>query len=59
MNFDRAEIWRIERANLALLLHKTPAEIDAMPARDVEDLKGIQQVNDEHEAKQMRKAMKR
>jgi len=36
------EAHRINRVQLALLLHKTPAEIDAMPLQDVADIVEVQ-----------------
>lgn len=45
--FEGDEEERIERAQLALLLHKLPSEIDAMPLRDVEDVLAIYNANQE------------
>ncbi len=45
---------RINRARLALLLHKTPREIDAEPPRDIEDIIAIQQLDDELAARRAR-----
>lgn len=43
--FDDDEIERIERARLALLLHKLPSEIDEMPLADAEDVLAINNAN--------------
>jgi hypothetical protein len=36
------EAHRINRVQLALLLHKTPAEIDAIPLQDIADIVEVQ-----------------
>jgi hypothetical protein len=35
IQFDADEVWLINRAQVALLLHKTPQEVDGMSLRDV------------------------
>lgn len=47
VTLDDGEVWRINRANAALILHKTPAEIDAMPDDDLADVLAIHSANDE------------
>lgn len=48
--FEGDDEERIERAQLALLLHKLPSEIDAMPLRDMEDVLAMYNANREIEA---------
>lgn len=54
------EAWRVDRVRLALKLHKTPAEIDAMPLLDVADvvevLRGEEKI---HELEQARARSRR
>jgi hypothetical protein len=38
VTLDPDEVERVNRVRLALLLHKTPAEIDALPEADYNDL---------------------
>ena len=49
------EIDRINRANLALLLHKFPHEIDDMPLQDCDDVLEIARANDEIQALKTRR----
>lgn len=44
---DAQEVDRIERAQVALLLHITPDEVDNMPAQDVSDVLEIHSANNE------------
>lgn len=39
------EVWRVNRAQMALALHKLPAEIDQMPYPDYADLKDVFEAN--------------
>lgn len=48
--FEDDDEDRIERAQLALLLHKLPHEIDDMPLRDAADVLAIYNANKEVEA---------
>jgi hypothetical protein len=45
------EVIRINRARLAILLHKTPHEIDATPVQDLEDLIAVKHMDDEINAR--------
>lgn len=49
VQLDADEVYRADRARLAILLHCTPAEIDRMPARDVFDLMAVLEDNAERE----------
>lgn len=48
--WDEWDEDRIERAQLALLLHITPAEVDEMSVQDAEDVLAIYNANREIEA---------
>jgi hypothetical protein len=52
-------VYRIELSNLALLLHKLPHEIEAAPARKINDLIEVKKAKDLHDTEQARKAAKR
>lgn len=41
VTLDADEVLRVQRVQLAVLLHKTPAEIDAMSVPDVADVMQI------------------
>jgi hypothetical protein len=45
--FEEADVERIQRAQVALLLHVPPSVIDEMPLRDIEDVLAIQSANEE------------
>lgn len=45
--FEDDETDRIDRAQLALLLHKTPMEIDCMPELDGDDVMAVHSANNE------------
>ena len=53
--FEDDDEERIERAQLALLLHKLPSEIDEMPMRDASDVLAMYQANRELEAYSQRR----
>ena len=54
MQLDADEIDRIERAQVALLLHMPPHLVDRMPAQDVADVLEIYSANNEIQAWQMK-----
>ena len=58
MQLDPMEIDRIERAQVALLLHMSPKAVDAMPAQDVADVLEIHAANNEIQAWQMSRRRK-
>jgi hypothetical protein len=58
IRLDDGETWRINRANIALLLHIKPSEVDLMPEQDIADLMAINNGNQqisEWRSKQRRK----
>jgi hypothetical protein len=55
VTFEDDEIERINRAQLALLLHKFPSEIDAQPYRDMTDVLHINRANEEIQAERAKK----
>lgn len=57
--FDEDELRRIERAQVALLLHKTPGEVDSMSAEDIADVLAINGAMDEIRTINARRATKR
>ena len=50
VSFDEYEIYRIQRAQLALLLHKFPSEIDDLSVQDFYDVLDVHAANEEIEA---------
>ena len=58
MQLDPMEIDRIERAQVALLLHIAPEVVDDMPAQDVADVLEIHAANNEIQAWQMSRRRK-
>lgn len=59
MTIDALEADRIERAQVALLLHIAPHEVDDMPAQDVSDVLEIHSANNEIQAWYQQHASKR
>ena len=53
MQLDAGEVDRIERAQIALLLHMAPHAVDDMPAQDAADVLEIHAANNEIQAWQM------
>lgn len=45
-NMNSGHVVRVERARMALLLHKLPSEIDAMPWQDYSDLIAVLEADD-------------
>lgn len=45
MTFEDDDVYRINRANVALLLHIKPQEVDDMPLCDVHDVLQIENAN--------------
>ena len=56
--WDEGEAERINRAQVALLLHKFPSEVDAQPVRDMTDVLYISRANDEIQADRAAKRAK-
>jgi hypothetical protein len=50
VSLDAVEVDRIERAQVALILHMSPADVDSMPAQDVADVMEIHSANNEIQA---------
>lgn len=50
VSFTHDEVERIDRAQLAIILHRPPEEIDAMPLRDRQDVLQIYNANRELDA---------
>lgn len=53
--FTDEDVRRINRAQVALLLHKFPSEVDAQPVRDMTDVLYIDKANKEIEADRMKR----
>jgi hypothetical protein len=56
--FEEEEVERINRAQVALLLHKFPSEVDAQPYRDIADVMAIHNANDQIQADKAKKRRK-
>lgn len=56
--FTDEDVRRINRAQVALLLHKFPSEVDAQPYRDMTDVLYISRANDEIQADRAAKRAK-
>jgi len=50
VQLDADEVDRIERAQVALILHMPPHDVDSMPAQDVADVLEIYSANNEIQA---------
>lgn len=59
VRFDDDEIWRIQRAQAALVLHVPPGVIDDMPELDVLDVLHVNRANKEIEAWRAQRQIKR
>lgn len=53
--FEEDEVRRINRAQVALLLHKFPSEVDRESGRDMADVLYISKANDEIQAERAKK----
>jgi hypothetical protein len=58
VEFDPEEVDRIQRAQIAMLLHKLPSEIDGMPLSDFDDVLELHNANLHIEALKTKKAMR-
>lgn len=55
VKWEADDVERINRVQVALLLHMKPEEVDTMPVRDVQDVLAIQQANDQIAAWRMKR----
>jgi len=58
VSFEPDETERIERAQVALLLHITPQQVDEMPYQDMMDVIAMDDANKRLEQKRMQRMMK-
>lgn len=53
--FTDEEKWRLNRAQVALLIGKTPREVDLEPLRDMADVLAVSNANKQIEAERLAK----